>query len=258
MPAQALDITLVSPLSLGDSDASVLLEQEGWPRYIGYLTRLGVVAYLDGLLFGDDDAEDASRNCGTDQLGRVVKNIYAYPDPADLGYLIGISHGEIGERIVEDLEYAEVLNLQNETEINLKYPCQGIISKEWITDSFNVEGGELPPPNVSITVDGTDLDVSGPAVGALLVVYRVIRHRYRITVPPRENAGENSLQSFVWVAWNGGNNYMEVSLPDDQEPGECNNYGDTGHIGDPGPDRPDSVPPEDESVDIDYCTQLVI
>lgn len=257
MPVQALDISLVSPLSLADNAASVLLEQDEWDPSVGKLSKLGVFAYLQGLLFGEETAD--LQDCGTDALGWVRKDIYAYPSSPGLGYLIGISHGEIGERIVEDLEYAEVINLQNETEIGLKYPCQGIISKEWITDSFDSEGGELPRPKVSISSEGDDLQISGPAVGALLVVYRVIRHRYHIDVPPRENAGENSLQSFVWVVWSGGNNYMEVSLPDDQDMSECNNWGGGGgHIGSPGPNRPESVPPEDENRDIDYCTQLEI
>lgn len=258
MQTGSLDITLVSPLSLSGAAGSLQLEQEGWGRYVGYLTRVGVVAYLKNLLFGDEDYDTEASNCGPDADGHVRKSIFAYPGPAELHYLIGISHGEIGERIVEELDYAEVLNLQEDQAVSLKYPCRQLLSTTWLIDAYDSDGETLPEPDIVIKQDGNTKSFATSTYGALLVVYRVLRHRYRIDVPPRENAGENSLQSFVWAVWTDGTNYMEVSLPDDKEPGSCNNsFRGHGHIGTPGPDRPESVPPEDEDTFFDYCTQKV-
>lgn len=254
MPVSSADIILAPPPASAGDSARVLLEQDEWDSYTGYLTRMGALAYLNNLLFGDeDDAEE--ENCGVDLDGHVRKNVYAYPDPANLHYLIGLSHGEMGPQTVEELEYAEVLNLQADQEAGLKYPCFGIISTSWIVDAYDSEGSPQHRPAVRIT-GGTQPKFLISTYGALLVTYRVIRHSYAIDVPPRENAGENSLQSFVWAVWPGGNDYMEVDLPDDQEPGDCNNsIRGQGHIGYNGPNRPNSVPPEDEDVYIDYCTQ---
>ena len=63
-------------------DDFVLLEQEPWDPYVGYLTKLGVIAYLNALLF---EGPEVLPNCAYNG-GMFSKAIYAYPSRPDLNY----------------------------------------------------------------------------------------------------------------------------------------------------------------------------
>lgn len=251
--SEYLPLRITRSTSARDTSASVLLEQEPWDRYVGLLTRGGVVVYLRSLLFDEPPQEE---KCAA--LDGVVGGIvYAYPDPPGLAYHLGISHGEAGERIVSELEYAEVLQIQNEQRPSLRYPTGEILSATWVTDAFAADGESLPRPAVSIA--GGQIVIAAPVYGTLLVIYRVTRHTYRVRIAARPTAPENKYQSYVYAVWDGGNNFIEYQPPvDAEDDGRCNNSrrGD-GDISAPDRCEP-SVYPEDIWRYWDYCQNCAL
>ena len=231
----------------------VLLGQEPWDPYIGMLTVGGLWAYIRQLLYGE--GEGVQENCGADEAGLIGGVVYAYPDPAGLVYDLGISHGDPGPRIETELKYAELLQVQNETEPSLRYPTDEIYSAVWVTDALAKDGETLPRPAISIA--GGRVRTATPTYGTILAIYKVVRHTYQVWISPRPTAAENKYQSFIYAVWDGGNNYIEYQPPADAEDGgRCNNlihYGEGGTTpsGDCEPPRPT---PQDINYDVDYCS----
>lgn len=251
--AEPLTLTL-SPEDINTRDR-VLLEQEPWDPYVGMLTKGGVVVYLYDLLFGEED--NVSTDCGVDEYAGVSGVVYAYPDPKDLNYHIGISHSDPGEPIITELQYSELLQVQNEKAPILRYPTDEIISAEWITDAFTVGGQPLPRP--IIHTSGGKIRISEAVYGTILVIYKVVRHTYSVYILPRPTAIENKYQSYVYAVWDGGNNYLEYEPPKTVEDGgDCNlsRHGE-GDISTPEDCEPPLVSPEDVHYDVDYCSGKV-
>jgi len=248
--------TLRITRSLPGSEAKnrVLLEQERWDPYIGMLTKGGVVAYLHDLLFGEGDGVE--ENCGVNEDGSVSGNVFAYPDPPDLNYSAKISHGVLGPRVVAELEYAELLQIQKITEPALRYPTSEILSAEWVTDAFAVDGEVLPRPAVDIS--GNRPRIAEQVYGTLLVIYRVVRHAYSVTIYPRPEAAENKYQSYIYALWDGGNNFIEYNPPPTVLDGGRCNSGGGGSVTVVPPDCEPAPPqPEDLHYDVDYCDGTV-
>jgi|GEM_PF-7075193 hypothetical protein len=246
----SLRLAIVSPSSSRSTDDFVRLEQEPWDPYIGSLTRFGVLAYLNAMLFQADEPEPY---CAGDS---PTLTVYAYPSRADLNYLAGASWGTLGPRRVQEVLYTEALQLDLELEPELKYPALSIERYVWVGDAYSPAGDVLVRP--AVTISGSGITIAEKVYGTLLVTYRVCRHLYSLAVQPRPDAEENRLQSFVFTCWDGGNNYIEIEAPEGAEEGACNNRG--GSTFNPIWDdyTPDHVEPEDINVDVDYCTGLEI
>lgn len=237
------------------SSGNVLLEQEPWDKYVGYLTRAGAVAWLDAMLYGDPE-EDLTEHCGIDTAGNVAGVVYAYPEPVSLNYLAGISHGRLGPRRIDKLPYSEVLQVQLETEPALKYPTDKIFSAEWLTDAFTNDGATLPRPAVDIS--GKRPRIAGAIFGSLLVVYEVVRHTYTVTISARPASVEKAYQSHVYAVWDGGTRAMEYQPPDEAAAGgRCNGRYGVGTIND-SPYDPPTVQPKDIERQWDYCSNSAV
>jgi len=244
-----LRIAIAQPKRDRNNDDFVLLEQEPWDPYIGFLTKFGVYAFINSILFNEDEPED---NCPPSILSRSV---YAYPSREDLNYRIGCSWGSLSARRVEVIDYTEDVQVDIELELDLKYPAVSITRSSWVGDVYTADGEVInPTPQAIVTTDGVSL--TEKVYGTLLVTYKVCRHVYGIRINPRVGAIENQLQSFVYACWDGGNTYMEMEIPDGSEDGGCNYKIDYNlHMPD-SDDPPDHVDPENEYLDIDYCTGL--
>jgi hypothetical protein len=247
-------MAFVSPVPLRDTSAFVLLEQEAWDPYINYLTKAGVIGYLNARLF---QAPALPAACSSAD-GSYSKTVFAYPSPANLPYRIGVAVGVISERSMSILDYAEAIQCDLQTELTPKYPVLEIVRWEWVGDAYDRDGGVIAKPAVRIS--GKVLALDQPVYGTVLVVYKVVQHRYTVSISPRPGALENRLTAFAWAVWSGGNAVLEVKAPDGAEEGICQGSINTSsaHLEDRPPGVPDSVPPEDETHAIDYCTREVI
>ncbi|MFA6135482.1 MAG: hypothetical protein WC869_15830 [Phycisphaerae bacterium] len=250
----SLRLAFVSPVPLRDTSAFVLLEQEAWDPYINYLTKAGVFAYLNARLF---QAPAPPAFCSAAD-GSYSKTVFAYPSPAALPYQIGVAVGVISECSIAFLDYAEAIQCDLQAELTPKYPVQEITSYEWVGDAYDQNGAVIPRPAVRIS--GKALALSQPVYGTLLVVYKVIQHRYTVSITPRPGAKENRLTAFAWAVWNGGNTYLDVEAPSGAKGGVCQGSIDTGsaHMEEMPDGVPGSVSPDNETHYIDYCTMLEI
>lgn len=252
MTAPSLVISFGAPVS-PELDDFVLLEQEAWDPYVNYLTKAGVIGFLNARLF---QAAPVQENCSAAD-GSYAKTIYAYPSPAGLAYRLGCSHGSLGPREISILDYTEAIQCNLQTELTLKYPPLSITSYDWVGDAYDETGTIIQRP--AVTIRETALTLAMPVYGTLLVTYQVMQHRTQVEVTPRDGALENRLTSFAFAVWSGGNTAMELEPPDGAEEGVCGSSITYGSVhfttGDPG--VPDSVPPENETISIDYCTMEV-
>lgn len=251
--SEFLPLRISRSLAGRETKNRVLLEQEPWDPYVGMLTKGGAFAYIRNLLF--DEGDGVQENCGVDADGWITGSVYAYPDPAALAYKIGVSHGKLGPRIETELQYAELLQIQNETEPELRYPTTSIISASWVTDALAKDGETMPRPAISTA--GGRVRIAAKTYGTILVIYRVIRHTYQVWISPRPTAAENKYQSFIYAIWDGGNNVIEYKPPADAEDGgRCNSLARYGEGGTEPPTdcEPPHASPEDLHYDVDYCT----
>jgi len=243
-----LRVTIAQPSRDRNNDDFVLLEQDPWEPLVGYITRFGLYQYLNSLLFFKEPPEPKCPTIGP-------RTVYAYPSRPDLNYRIGCTWGTLGPRRIVELDYHETIQCDLQTELTTKYPPLAITGWEWIGGAWSSEGEPLEHP--AVTTDGGKILLSQPVYGTLAVNYRVCRHLYTLAIPSRPGALENTIQSHVYAVWDGGNVVMEIEWPEGLDEGLCN-YNHTSGIGDLIDDRrpPDHVDPEDEYIDVDYCTGI--
>jgi hypothetical protein len=259
---EALTIQYAPP---SDSGAGyVALEQEPWPKFTGYLTQGGVIAYVKSLLFGDPTTgQDNEDDCGM-WGGSFSTKMYACPYPHGLHYTAGLSHGSVGGRVIQQENYAEVVLLQQANTATLRYPTDRIISAEWLADAYDIYGRTTSRPRITTT--GGRVTVDRVVYGAMLVVYEVVRHIYGLAIGRRENYAENLITSHFYAVWDGGNNSLACRPPPDGEDGaHCRHDDDliTGYTGGnmrpgAGDDNGDdddlpTVRPKDENYSYDWC-----
>ena len=226
----------------------VILEQDKWDANVNYLTKMGIVGYLNQLLFQDTPLET---NC-SDGIYRV----FAYPYPVDLNYLIGTTHGTLGYGIHEEVEYTEIMQCNLSTSINLKYPSLGIVRFQWIGDAYNDLGDIVNTPTIDIK--GQVVSISSPVYGSFFITYKVHRVTYTLSVLPLKEGVENLLQSFVYACWEQANVVMECRFPAGADTNTCNNSGIKNYNINVGPDNKKKcvgTMPKEEYVD--YCLNII-
>lgn len=240
------------------SDSFVLLEQEEWGPNVGMLTKAGAIAYLDALLFGDPE-EDLEENCGVATDDLIKTYVYAYPYPANLAFDIHITHGTLTSQTFQQEVYSEIINVQQDTELDLKYPAVSIISAEWVANAYDANFNKLS--GVPLTISGNKVLVGQKVFGSVLVKYNVVRYRYRASVPLREDDTDEGYNSYIYTIWDGGNNVIKFEPSEDAtlEGSNCGNRFGELTVGDDGDDR---VPPYADGEDIikyrDYCQDCIL
>jgi len=267
MVTAALDITLVSARDAEpESGGSLILEQESWDPYTGHLTKMQIIGWLGLIIF---NTAAPGSNCPPDGPG-FEKFIYAFPYPQNLNYKIGCSHGSLGTRKIETIEFSELVQCNLSRTPQMQYPAVAITSYAFEGDCYSKDGDIVAAP--SIRVRNNVLTLSTAVYASLRVSYLVERHVYRISIQPRQEYHDKKYQSFVYAVWPGGTNYLGVEDPvgAESEEQECNNIfdGNNNFTGLPKPggtsiggdlevegDEPyGPVSGEDEYVDIDYCS----
>ena len=246
----SLRLTLTPAARSRASDDFVLLEQDRWEANIGYITKFAMFQYINHLLF---NADPPAANCPV--LG--PRTVYAYPSRPDLNYRIGCTWGTLGPRRVNESDFQEALQCNLQTELETRYPPLAVTGYTWLGDAYSPAGDVLTRPAVTIA-DGK-IRIAQAVYGTLLVSYTVHRHLYSLATPVRPGALENTIQSHVYACWAGGNTVIEIEQPEGAEDGECN-YNHSGGMVDLIDDRqpPDHVDPEDEYIDVDYCSGLPV
>ncbi len=236
----------------------LILEQADWVGNTGVVTKLDLVKAIATALYGDPENDI---DCGISGDGSYLSGLYVYLYNQNTSYDIGITHGELGEVIVQEVEVRELITFSLGDESSSKYPIQELITAEWAADTWGVDGGVVTPP--SISVSGNTVSLSNSVYGTVIIVYRTIRHARSLSVPPREESVENVFDSYAWARWNGGVKMLKLNPPDNADESYLNQ---TNCIW--GSRWGDHIPPDDPGdpygdgyggdFDVDYCTQQVI
>ena len=237
------------------------LEQEDWKPYVGYITTSNMVRVIAEYLYNEDFG--SSIECGIDG-GSLITVVYAYPKVADLDYVLNISRGTISKRIVQEYTEETVLRFSLNDSASLKYPCGSVISTEWIGDTFAVRGEEVN--NVTVNVTGQDVQLSQKVRGRLKIKYKVLRHKYGVSIKPRKKSIENHFSSTVFGIYAGGLNYLVLSEPpnidsfDTASEENCNGgFGVTGSLSSEDDNLPDDMHRNANRVKVvEYCGQRTI
>ncbi len=249
----------VSPSSSASALDTVLLEQDKWDANINYLTKMGVVGYLNQLLYG---GSTVSENCtNADGQGNPY-TVFAYPSRQDLQFIIGTSHGSLSTGIFEIKTYTEILRCNLNTELTPRYPVVSILNFDWIGDAYSKDGDVVSLP--ILTPNGKTVTVSEEVYGSIYITYTVYRFVYSLIISPLQKAIENSMQCWIYVCWDGGNTALEYKFPDGVDTvnsagtvGTCQNSKTlyNGTVNDKKPVT--CVSPEDSEKHVDYCDQKI-
>ena len=188
--------------------AALLLEQVPWDAYTGRVTKGAVVSWLHSLMYG---SEARDMDCGLNEDGSCTALLAAYPVDPDLVYTLDVTRGDLSDRVVSEVEFVELVNLQMETGVRLRYPAQEILSAEFIGPGYDRTGNLVLAPD--LVISGTAITAAYPVYGALKVKYRMVVHSYSITVAPRSEAVENRYQSVAHAHWSGGLTWLAIEPP---------------------------------------------
>lgn len=242
----------VSGRSLADG---LIIEQEGYGATDGWLSRAGMYRGILALLNGEEIPEpECTPNCGT--------RLFVYRYDLGLAYQLHVSHGRLGERRVEDhYYYTEKLKVSMSREVQLRYPCLGMIEHRWVGNKvWDGDGSETTAPQVTTSIDRAYL--SKICYGTLLLTYRIHRHSYTLALPKREDTEENKYACVAYALHRTGPTWIEVQPPPGAEEMEQQCSGGGGGLDIPDKPEPDREPPYAPNVDaeikIDYCSQEVI
>ncbi len=240
-----------------DAADFVLLEQQEWDKNVNRLTKLGVIGYLNNLLYG---GTDITENCSDAARGY---HVYAYPSRPDLNYSIGCSQGSLGPSRIEQLVYSEIINCDLKTELTPRYPVMEIKTFGWIGDPLGLEGHVVERPELTLTPANTLL-ISDPVYGSVLITYSLIRHARTLAINPLPGAVENALQCWIYALWPGGRRTLEYNFPEGDDlindaggVGVCQGSRTLYHGTINDSPTVKCVTPEDEEKYSDYCDQKI-
>lgn len=209
MSISSLAITFASPGTSRRSVDALLLEQDKWKPYTGYVTKAAVARYLANI-FWPEDSFDPRFDCGISG-GQMILPIYCYPYSPGLTYNLKTSYGTLSERAQDLVEFSEVINFGLKKEASTKYPLRNLLKSEWVGDVFDTQGNVTALPAVSF--QQSSITTATPVYGALRVTYSVERHTYILTVDARKEEVENLFSAVVYALYAGGIKWLEIEPP---------------------------------------------
>lgn len=208
--------------------------------------------------------------CGG-QSNKIERTVFVYLYDQQLNYRIEASYGTLSSRVVDPISFEQDIECGLNDTVDFRYPSEGLLSWEWITETRDTLGNIVEEPEVTVLQNGIAL--SKQVYGTLRVKYKVVRHRYKIAITSRaqfdEGVIKNKYSSTVYAVWAGGVDWEVLDLPYnyDFHNGDCKDIGYNVSIGPDGDSAGDDdidgggyTPPKasgsDKNIDYNYCTQL--
>jgi hypothetical protein len=253
--------SLVSTYGLDGSgnrqpEVLIMLEQETYINYVGYVTKAAAVRHLANLIYQKHN--DVQVNCGV-TAGRLGIGINAYPYFPDLNYRLLCSYGTLSDPTILEVEKKETVQLHLETEVNVRYPVLAILSAEWLNSAYDANMEMIPQPAILIGDDVKSVRSAIPCYGSVEVTYTTVVHCYALDIVARERL-EDKYSSVVYAVYDGGLVWLETTSPTgaDDTDGDCAWGSTVNSI--PTDQRPKKPNPEyaDKWRLINYCTQKKI
>lgn len=198
----------------------VQLEQEEWKADSNTPTKGALANFMSSVLYG---SVIEAFNCNVDSSFKFEKFIYAYPDPNNLQYSVGLTHGFYTKGVREQLTIEETISLSFNTEVTLRYPPSGNVTisslpaiGSLVGSKFrDSEGNIVPMP--TFNTSGKTVIASKPVYGAIKASYKTYKHTYLVFIPVREDSVENRFQSVFYARWAGGANLEAIKVPNNAD-----------------------------------------
>jgi len=210
MATAALIGSFVRPGSSG-SGGRLIVEQRPWPEGTGKVTRLAIIRSIAARLY---DSEAPGIDCGVDAYGFATA-AYVYPDPPELAYDCGLTHGLLRPVMRAEVIIRETVSFTLTTEAALKYPLRQLVSVAWLDEVWDGAGAVLDQPALSAAAGA--VRSARPIYGSATVVYTTLRDTHPIQVYPRADAVAGNYESVFWANWAGGVKLLQIDPPDDAE-----------------------------------------
>lgn len=186
------------------------IKQEPWKSDTGMLTKSDFYVFVKNLL--ESSIFGNPVDCGFNPDGSITTTIYVYLEDPDFLYSLKTSYGVLGSKYGESASEEEMIQFSSSNTANLNFiPENGSVSYSWLGDTYNLEGDLVENPSVSI--DGSQVELSYTVFGSLKVTYSAFRHVYNLTAYPREDADENLFSAVVYALYEGGIDWLELSNP---------------------------------------------
>lgn len=240
-----------------NSNDTLRLEQKPWDD-VGKTTAIDIIRGMASMFFDEPKEE---QDCGYDLTDRSMSTeIYAYPSRPDLVFRIGVTMGLLGGGVLESVPVNETIDFRLQSSATANYVANGDIVAAWSGKTYNAEGDIISPPVINIDNDG-GISIDQNVYGSMRVSYKTMRYRYSLWVSPRVDSPENSYQTVVWAAWDGGVALLQVEPPPGAEEDllgdtDCTDRGGNLVIGPDDDDDPLPIvePGKEEEIYLDYCT----
>jgi hypothetical protein len=249
-------------ISVGVGDVSgftgVLIEQEDWAPYTGYVTTANMVRTIASYLYNEDFG--ATVNCGMVD-GNMATILYVYPLVEDLAFELHLSRGTLSGAIREDYVETESVFFKLTDSKKLKYPGRDIVHTEWLTSPLDSKGADV---NATLSVSNGYAYSDVAVYGTAIIKYNVTRYSYSVVVEPRAEADENLYNSVAYAVYQGGVVHKVLDPPPNSESydGDAGCIGGVSINGSVSQDEDDL--PEDlhrnanRVIVVDYCAQETI
>lgn len=250
----SIQISLAQESELYDA---LILEQEEWNDNINHFTTMDLIDQVEDSLY---ETVYSNYECGVED-GTFVTALFVYPYDTNLAYNLKVTWGDLSDSSISEIIVKESINFSITRELELKYPVRSIVSYNWYAGVWDGEGNPLVEPNISF--DGQKVITDQDVYGSLRVVYKTERHTYRVEIQAREDVVENFFTSVAYAWWDGGITMLEIESPvnaeDDYFKGlTCRNRSIVSTTKDDPDWQPPTADSEDETINIDYCTQGVV
>lgn len=278
-------VSYSKPVDLIDT-STVLKLVQAEDSATGLITSSAIASSLLATL--QDMAGDAasvvsySIDCGVNADGSINTVFYAYIYDDSRPFRIETTNGTIVLTAIES-SYAvtELLTFSSANTLELQYPCNHVQSFVW--KNTVLDSGNNKVYNVTHDTDKFSVTLSEKVYGVAEITYLTRRNVYQLRSTQIPDATENIFDSVVYAYYDGGVEWLEITMPEGSDnfadpETECGyhagsaavstivnpDYGGAGsqtyiEKGDDGKAWPPKHPggTTDKKIYIDYCTQEI-
>ena len=265
MPIQTATFSYTSPQVAINNRELVLLEQTRWNSYLGLLTRVNLLRYLQTQFF-PDEGEDAKKKedfvtCGFDEDGGLTLGLAVYELAREVRWKLQASVGTVNQVSRTEAAETQSLSYNLANEASLPHPALAILSARWLTGPYDVSGNRISAP--ALIIDGQDrriIRAQRPVFGtvALRVQVQAALYTVKLSAEAAEQALLAGWSEFAVCLPEGG---RPVALSLTAPPGAA----ELAESGQPcghhisikvthNPGGPPSAQPEDKIINCDYCS----
>lgn len=214
-------------------------------------TAIDLAAQLSHIL---SDGSAVQSHTGLDATGGYSTTVYLACSPANLALRYGVGPGSIVSETRSTKLTSQLISFAMTDSVVLSWPPDAIVDMKWQGVCYDADGNTTSPP--AVTVDGDSLSLAEAVYGTLMLTYTTTIRTIRISTA--RVLGRSTC--YFYAAWSGGVKVLEIPISsvasDTISDGDINwdvtlNFGP----GDDGNDSPPNAEKDDQTIELDYCSQ---